>query len=137
MCGLLWVIQLSKTARYDPRSRAIRIMQNAVLRMDPLMVLGFTMCWCKFCFKSNLSIYSLYYAEACNKLAGPNSASLRPGTTTSFEKMLLRLRVVGNTVTDLIGPRFGPQTPRSRDGRITALPTLIGCFKSKIVYLVR
>ena len=27
--------------------------------------------------KSNLSLYSLYYAEACNELAGPISASLR------------------------------------------------------------
>ena len=37
--------------------------------------------------KSNLSLYSLYYAEACNELAGPISASLRPGNTAPFEEM--------------------------------------------------
>ena len=31
--------------------------------------------------RSNLSLYSLYYAEACNEFAGPNSTSLRPGNT--------------------------------------------------------
>ena len=40
--------------------------------------------------KSNLSIYSLYYAEACNELAGPISASLRLGSTASFEEMSQR-----------------------------------------------
>ena len=34
--------------------------------------------------KSNLSSYSQYYAEACNDLAVPISASLRPGNTASF-----------------------------------------------------
>ena len=70
--------------------------------------------------KSNLSLYSLYYAESCNEFAGPISASLRPGNTDPFEKMLQRWRAVGNTVSDLTGPRFEPQTSRSRDERVTA-----------------
>ena len=31
--------------------------------------------------KSDLSLYSLFYAEACNKLVGPISASLRARAT--------------------------------------------------------
>ena len=73
--------------------------------------------------KSNLSLYSLYYAEACNELAGPISASLRPGNTAPFEEMSQRWRAVGNTVSDLTGLRFEPQTFRSRDERVTARPT--------------
>ena len=72
--------------------------------------------------KSNLSLYSLHYAEACNELAGPISASLRPGNTAPFEEMSLRWRAIGNTVSDLTGPRFEPQTSRSRDERVTARP---------------
>ena len=34
--------------------------------------------------KSNLSLYLLYYDEACSELAEPISASLRPGNTASF-----------------------------------------------------
>ena len=73
--------------------------------------------------KSNLSLYSLYYAEACNEFAGPISASLRPGNTAPFEEMSQRWRAVGNTVSDLTGPRFEPRTSRSRDERVTARPT--------------
>ena len=73
--------------------------------------------------KSNLSLYSLYYAEACNEFAGPISASLRPGNTASFEEMLQRWRAVGNTVSDLTGQRFEPQASRSRDEGVTARPT--------------
>ena len=36
--------------------------------------------------KSNLSLYSLDYAEACNELAGPISASLHPGNTAPLKK---------------------------------------------------
>ena len=73
--------------------------------------------------KSNLSLYSLDYVEACNKLAGPISASLRPGNTAPFEEMSQRWRAVDNTVSDLTGPRFEPLTSRSRDKRVTARPT--------------
>ena len=47
--------------------------------------------------KSNVSLYSLYYAEACNELAGP-IALLRPGNTAPFKEMLQRWQAIGNTV---------------------------------------
>ena len=50
--------------------------------------------------KSNLSIYSVDYAEACNELARPISASLRPGNTAPFEEMSQWWRAVGSTVSD-------------------------------------
>ena len=56
-------------------------------------------------------------------MAGPVSASLRPGNTAPFEEMPQRWRAVGNTVSDLTGPRFEPHTSRSRDKRVTAQPT--------------
>ena len=73
--------------------------------------------------KSNLSLYSLDYAEACNEFAGPISASLRPGNTAPFEEMSQRWRAIGNTVPDLTGPSIEPQISRSRDERISARPT--------------
>ena len=53
--------------------------------------------WCKelfqginllnyFKIKSNLSLYLLYYAEACNEFAGPISASLRQRATQLLSK---------------------------------------------------
>ena len=42
----------------------------------------------------------------CNELAGPISATLCPGNTAPFEEMSQRWRAVGNTVSDLTGPRF-------------------------------
>ena len=76
-----------------------------------------------FLFKSNLSLYLMYYAEACNELAGPISASLRLGSTASFEEMSQSWRAVGNTVSDLTSPRFEPQISCSRDESVTARPT--------------
>ena len=73
--------------------------------------------------ESNLSLYLLYYAEACNNFAGPISASLRPGNTASCEEMTQRWQTVDNTVSDLTGSRFEPQTSRSRDEQVTAWPT--------------
>ena len=70
-------------------------------------------------FKSNLALYSLYYDEACNGFAGPISKSLQSGKTTSFEEMLRRWRTVGNTVFDMTGQTFEPQTSRSRDKSVT------------------
>ena len=58
----------------------------------------------------------MYYAEACNEFAGPISASLRPG----IEELSQRWRAVGNTVSDLTGSSFEPQT--STDERVTARP---------------
>ena len=43
--------------------------------------------------------------------------------TAPFEEMLQRWRAVGNTVFDLTGPRFEPQTSHSRCERATARPT--------------
>ena len=47
-----------------------------------------------FYLKSNLSLYSLQYAEACNEFAGPISASLRLGNTAPLEETLQRQRAV-------------------------------------------
>ena len=65
----------------------------------------------------------MYYAEASNELAGPISASLRPGNTTSFEEMSQGWRAVANTMFDLTSLRFEPQTSRFKDKRVTARPT--------------
>ena len=81
--------------------------------------------------KSNLSIYSLYHAEECNELAKPISASLRPGNTASFEQMSQWWPAVGNTVFNLTGLRFEPQTSRSRDECVTARQ-LAGSFCTSI-----
>ena len=40
--------------------------------------------------KSNFALYSLYYAEACNRFTGLISSSLRPCKTASFEEMAQR-----------------------------------------------
>ena len=50
---------------------------------------------------SCFSLHLLYYAEACNELAGPINASLRPGFTAPFEEMSQRWRAVGNTASEL------------------------------------
>ena len=73
--------------------------------------------------KSHLSLYSLYYAKVCNEFAGPISELLCSGNAASFEEMSQRWRAVGNTVSDLTGPRFEPQISRSGDERVTARPT--------------
>ena len=72
---------------------------------------------------ANLSLYSLYDAEACNELAGPISASLHPGNTAPFEEMLQRWQAVDNTVSNLTGPRYEPQTSGSEDEHVIARPT--------------
>ena len=73
--------------------------------------------------KSNLSLYSPYYAEACDELSGPISALLRPENSAPIEEILQRWRAVGKTVSDLTGTKFKPQTFCSRDERVTARPT--------------
>ena len=45
---------------------------------------------------------------------------MHPGNTAPFKEMLQRWRAVGNTVSDLTGPRFEPQTSRSGDELVTA-----------------
>ena len=73
--------------------------------------------------QSNLLLYSQYYAETCNDLAGPISAPLPPGNTVSLEEMSQRWQAIDNTVSDLTGPRFEPHASRSRDERATARST--------------
>ena len=73
--------------------------------------------------KSNLSLYSLSYAEACNEFAQLISVSLRSGNTASFEEISPRWRTVGNSVFNLTGPRFEHQISRFRNERVTARPT--------------
>ena len=68
-------------------------------------------------------ILAVYYAEVCNKLAGPISVSERPGNAASSEEMSQQCRAVGNAVSDLTGLKYEPQTSRSRDKRFTARPT--------------
>ena len=61
--------------------------------------------------------------RVCNKLTGPISAALHLGNTALSEEMLQRWRAVGNSLSDLTGPRFEPQTSHSIDKRVTAQPT--------------
>ena len=74
-------------------------------------------------FKSNFSLYLLYYAEACNEFVGFISASMRSGNIALFEEMPQRWRAVGNTVSDFTAPSFGPQTSRYQDEHVIARST--------------
>ena len=77
-------------------------------------------------------IYAVLYGitpKRISEFAGPNSESLRTSNTAPLEEMLPRWRAVGNTVANLTGSRFEPQTSRSRDERITARPS--GWWKSR------
>ena len=56
--------------------------------------------------KSNLSLYSLYYAKACNGFAGHIFESMRLGNTALFEEISQRWRAVRNTLSGLTGPNF-------------------------------
>ena len=73
-------------------------------------------------FESNLSFYMLYYAIACNEYAGPIFVSLGPGNTAHFEEILQRWQAAGNTESTSTSPRFEPQTYRSKDKRVIAVP---------------
>ena len=48
---------------------------------------------------------------------------IAPGQHSSFRKVSQRWRAVGNTVSDLTGPRFEIRTSRSRDSLATARPS--------------
>ena len=78
-------------------------------------------------FKSNLLLFSLYYAEACNESAGSISAAVRLGNLAPFKEMSQRWQAVGIIVFNLTGSRFEPQTSNSRDERVTAWPTGRSC----------
>ena len=49
---------------------------------------------------------------------------MRLGNTAPFEEMSPRWRAIGNTVFDLAGSRFKPQTSRSKYQRVSACLTL-------------
>ena len=66
----------------------------------------------RVCVNTDFRLKRLY-GKACNEFAGPISASLRPGNTAPFEEKQQRWRAVGNTVPNLTGPRFEPQTYRT------------------------
>ena len=55
-------------------------------------------------------------------VCGAHLHVIAPGNTVPFQEMPQRWRVVGNTVSDLTGPRFEPQTYRSTDECVTARP---------------
>ena len=61
------------------------------------------------CFKLNLSLYLLRYAEACNEFVGP-SPHYSARATQLFSKKCRSGDEVGNTVSDLTDPRFEPLT---------------------------
>ena len=82
-----------------------------------------------FQIKLNIFLYSLYYAEACFEFAGYTSTSLRPCNTALFQEMLERWQGVSNTVSNLTGSRFEPQTSRSRDERVNTARHLISVPK--------
>ena len=46
------------------------------------------------------------------------------GNTGPFEEMSQRWRAIGNTVSDMTGPRFEPQTSHSTDESIAVRPTV-------------
>ena len=69
-----------------------------------------------------LFILAVFRQSVYNEFAGFISRSLRPRNTASFEELSQRWRAVGNTVFDLTGQRFEPQTSRSRNKRVTARP---------------
>ena len=69
--------------------------------------------------KSNLSLYSLHYVEACNEFTGPFFASLHLRQHSSRNATPLTALCPIRTK----NPRFEPQTYRSRDERVTARPT--------------
>ena len=69
-------------------------------------------------------------------LRGPPPHHCVPATLLLSKKTSQWWRAVSNTVSDLNGPRFGPQTSRSRDKRVTARPTsrlLMKMFKERFI----
>ena len=74
--------------------------------------------------QSNLSLYSLYYAEARDELTVSHLPFIAPAVNiASFKEISQRWRVVGKTVFDLTSPRFESQTSRSKDKHVTAQST--------------
>ena len=72
---------------------------------------------------SNLLLYSLYFAEACNEFMGPISVSLRLRATPLLSKKCCSGGGPLTTLFDLTGLRFEHQTSRSKNEHLTADPT--------------
>ena len=84
--------------------------------------------------KLNLSLYSLYYAEACIELTGPISASLRPGNTAFLEEMSQQWRAVGSSVSDWKTQDLNlrPPAPKTNALLFDQLAGALQLFKTKI-----
>ena len=67
-------------------------------------------------FKIKFSLYSRYYAEACNEWR-VHLCDLTPGQH-SFEETSQRWRTVDDTVSDLTGPVIKPQASRTDSVRL-------------------
>ena len=80
--------------------------------------------------KSNLSLYSLYYAEASNELRGPSPALLRPGNTCFFRRNVAAVASRWQHCVRFYCQRFEPQTSRSKDERVTARPWKVNLEKT-------
>ena len=84
-------------------------------------------------YQINLSLYSLYYAEACNEFAGPIPASLRPRATQLPPK---KCRNGGEPLATLcpIQPTLDLKfrSPAPGTERVTARPT--GRYDSNIIF---
>ena len=64
----------------------------------------------KLQIKIKSSLYSLYCAETFNEFTGPITSLRVAGNIALYEKISQRWRAVGNSLSNLTGPRFEPQT---------------------------
>ena len=87
------LLPLKKSARERLSYLGILALTNTFIRKATFFKKGICLL-----IKSYLSLYSLYYAEACHEFARPIAASLRPDYTAPFEEMSQRCQAVGNTV---------------------------------------
>ena len=79
-------------------------------------------------FKSNLLLYSLYYAEACKGLAGLISASLRPRNTASFEEMSQREQATICLIWPFKNLNLRPSAPETNALPLDQLKETINAF---------
>ena len=78
-----------------------------------------------FNFKSNQNFYytRCITPERVTSLRGPTPRYCAQATQLLLKKYYSGGIAVDNTVSDLTGPKFEPQTSRSRDERVGARPT--------------
>ena len=70
----------------------------SLLSQNNHFLLSFNMSICKNKKRELKETEKQYYAEACNELTGPISASLPSGNPAAYEEMLQRWRTIGDTV---------------------------------------